>query len=302
MKALVVGAVESTRVALNVITAAPGWSVAGLITLPPELAARHSDFSDLTQEVARADAPLIYAANSNAPAVLEKVRAIKPDIVCVIGWSQICKPAFLEAAGRVIGYHPAPLPQMRGRGAIPWTILLGCKITASTLFWMDNGVDSGPILAQRFLHVANDETATTLYQRHLVALGEVLAESLAAIASGKPPRIPQEEKYASWTAKRTPADGKIDWRRPADETWRLVRAVTRPYPGAFTASEGQKLVVWRAEPWPMAVRHAALPGQVIARQNGGFAVSCGDGNGLWVSEWETSSGKLPKQHSILGAA
>src|SRR3546814_2322762 len=99
-------------------------------------------------------------ADRNAADVLEAVSALAPDYVFVIGWSQICKPAFRQAAGgQVIGYHPAPLPRLRGRAVIPWTILLDEKITASTLFWIDDGVDSGPILAQRYFHIAPDETA-----------------------------------------------------------------------------------------------------------------------------------------------
>src|SRR5262249_4096319 len=148
-------------------------------------------------------------------------------VVFVIGWSQICKPAFLEAAGgQVVGYHPAPLPQMRGRAALPWTILLGQRITASTLFWLDEGVDSGPILAQKFLHVAPDETATTLYARHLEAIEQIVREALPAIAGGAPPRLVQDERFASWTTKRTPEDGRIDWQLPAADVWRLIRAVT----------------------------------------------------------------------------
>ena len=76
----------------------------------------------------------------------------------------------------MVGYHPAPLPRLRGRAVIPWTILLDEKITASSLFWIDEGVDSGPLLAQRFFHIAPDETAATLYARHMTALDAMLRE------------------------------------------------------------------------------------------------------------------------------
>src|SRR3546814_7519325 len=93
--------------------------------------------SDWSSDVCSSDlagARVIHAADSNAPDVLEAVSALAPDYVFVIGWSQICKPAFRQAAGgQVIGYHPAPLPRLRGRAVIPWTILLDEKITASTL-------------------------------------------------------------------------------------------------------------------------------------------------------------------------
>src|SRR3546814_6571144 len=93
MRAVIVGAVESTRVTLHALADAPGWEAAALITLPPELAARHSDFVDMSAEAAEAGARVIHASDSNAPDVLEAVSALAPDYVFVIGWAQICKPA-----------------------------------------------------------------------------------------------------------------------------------------------------------------------------------------------------------------
>lgn len=301
MRAIIVGAVESTRVALQALAAAPDWQVDALITLPRTLAARHSDFVDLEPFAAAAGARMIEAADSNAPNVVAAVREAAPDMVFVIGWSQICKAPFLDAAsGNVIGYHPAPLPQLRGRAVIPWTILLGHTITASTLFWVDGGLDSGPILAQRFLHVAPDETAATLYDRHILALRDLLDENLPKIATGRAPRTPQDDRYASWAARRTAEDGRIDWRRGAEDIWRLIRAVGKPYPGAFTHTSVGKLVLWQADLWDCSRHPGALPGQVLLRTEHGFGVCCGDGRGIWVSDWQSESGRPPALHRILG--
>lgn len=303
MRAVIVGAVESTRVTLHALADAPGWEAAALITLPPELAARHSDFVDMSAEAAEAGARVIHASDSNAPDVLEAVSALAPDYVFVIGWSQICKPAFRQAAGgQVIGYHPAPLPRLRGRAVIPWTILLDEKITASTLFWIDDGVDSGPILAQRYFHVAPDETAASLYRQHMEALDRMLRESLPMLAQGSAPRLVQDERHATWATKRTPADGRIDWTLPAAEIDRLIRAVGRPYPGAFTETKAERLTVWAARPWPESARHAAMPGQVVARNEGGFVVRCGDGGALEITDFTIASGQPPRLHSMLGSA
>jgi methionyl-tRNA formyltransferase len=301
MRTVLIGAVESSRIALRTAAGAPGWEVAAVVTLPRELAARHSDYADLSGDARAAGARLIPAADCNAVEVVDAIRAAEPDCVLVIGWSQICRPNLLAAAsGRFIGYHPAPLPRLRGRAAIPWTILLDEKITASTLFWLDGGVDTGALLAQQFFHVAHDETAASLYERHLTALAELLSESLDRLKAGDAARRPQDERFATWAAKRTPEDGLIDWARPVKDIWRLVRAVGRPYPGAFTHLGDERLVIWAAEP-VSAERHLGLPGQVVIREANGFVVRCGDG-GLLVTEWRRAGGTqaLPPLHGRLG--
>ena len=298
MRTVLIGAVESTRAALRTAARAPGCEVSAVITLPVELAARHADYVDLAADARAAGARLLRFADCNAPEALDAIRAVAPDYVLVIGWSQICKPSLLATApGRFIGYHPAALPRLRGRGVIPWTILLDEKITASTLFWLDGGVDTGPLLAQEFFHVAHDETAASLYEHHLAALSQLLAEALARLRSGDARRQPQDERFATWAAKRTPQDGLIDWSHPADDVWRLVRAVGRPYPGAFTHLGDERLVIWAAEPMS-ATRHAAQPGQIIARELDRFLVRCGDG-GLLVTEWEGRKDP-PPLHKRLG--
>lgn len=300
MKAVVVGAVESTRVALRMIASSSAWRVAAVITLPSRLAGRHSDYADLSDDAASANAELIEAANANAPEIVSRLAAIAPDVVFVIGWSQICGPEFRAAAkGRVVGFHPAPLPRLRGRAVIPWTILLDEKISGSTLFWIDEGVDSGPILAQEFFHVAPDETATTLYDRHMRALERILGAALTAIASGDDAGRPQDERFASYASRRTSKDGLIDWSRPKEQVLRLVRAATRPYPGAWSTWKGRKLVIWSATSWASGDRHAATPGRVLAVDNGAIAIGCADG-AILATEWTLEGEADIRLHGALG--
>ncbi|UVO51681.1 methionyl-tRNA formyltransferase [Sphingomonas sp. SUN019] len=301
MRALLIGAVEGTRVALDAIAAAPGWTLAAVATLPPDRAARHSDYVDLTDPAAAAGAQLIHVVEGNGAAFVEQVRAVAPDMTFVIGWSQLCGPALRAAVNdRVVGYHTAALPRLRGRATIPWTILLDEKITGSTLFRIDDGVDSGAIMAQRFFHVAPDETALTLYAKHMGALYDMLDDLLPRLAQGEVAGEVQDERLATWATRRRPDDGRIDWRRPADDIHRLVRAVGRPYPGAFTEARDARITIWRTEPWQDGARHHALPGQVIARDADGFAVCCGDGRALLIVESDAI--KPPAMHSHLGTA
>ena len=303
MRAVVVGAVESSRIAVEAIGDAAGWDLSLVISLPPSLEHRHSDFVDLSDAAARAGATMLHAADINSPEICEAIVAAGPDYVFVIGWSQICRPGFMAIApGRMIGYHPAALPRMRGRAVIPWTILSDEAITGSTLFWIDDGVDSGPILEQEFLHIAPDETAATLYARHSQALRKMLANALPALAAGTARRETQDERFATWVARRTPECGRIDWSLPARETERLIRAVGRPYPGARTRmpSRGHDLIIWQARMNAEGSRHLARPGQVVARNGAVFTIMCGDRSTIEVLEWDSGDGRPPAVHMILG--
>lgn len=302
MRAVVIGAVESSLVALRAIAQSPDWDLAAVFSLGDEHSDRHSDFVDLSGPADAVGADFVPVVNINREESFGRLHEYQPDHIFVIGWSQICGPNVMAAApGKVIGYHPAPLPRMRGRAAIPWTILRREPITASTLFWIDDGVDSGPILDQYFFHVDPDETASSLYARHMHVLGLMLDRTLPHIARGTARRDAQDERFATWTTRRTQADGLIDWRAPADEIARLVRAVGKPYPGAFTTSAAGPVTIWACEPSNLLGRFAALPGQVIAADTASFMVACGNDSAITVTSWSGANDKAPRMHSLLGS-
>ncbi|MET1756692.1 formyltransferase family protein [Novosphingobium sp. RD2P27] len=303
MRVILVGAVDSSMVALEAMVGVPGCQVDAVVTLFPEFAGRHSDIADLAGAAVARGIPLVEVKNVNHADALERLAAWDPDYIFVIGWSQICGEEFRALApGRVIGYHPAALPRLRGRGVIPWTILNSEPITAGTLFWIDDGVDTGDILDQAFFHVAPDETAASLYRKHMEALQTMLHRSLRALAAGNLPRRRQDERCATFCARRTDADGEIDWSAPAESVVRLIRAVSRPYPGAFTNSRSGQLRLWAAEALQGGHGHLGAAGQVVWRDADLFAVRCGDGNLIRVTEWSSeAAGRPPILHARLGA-
>ena len=186
----------------------PGWCC----DAPPQLANRHSDFVDIGAAAAEFGSEIIQAADGNDPAVVKRVQSLSPDVLFVIGWSQICRQPMMET-GRLgtIGYHPAPLPRLRGRAPIPWTILLDEPITAGTLFWIDEGTDTGPILAQHFFHVARTRRRLLYTVVTCAHLSPCCRMPARARRRNRSPRSP-------WTivlplgTRRTPDDGRIDWR------------------------------------------------------------------------------------------
>lgn len=295
----------STRTALDTLIA-EGSPPELVVTLPPDRAGRHSDYVDVRPLCAPARIPVVEAADVNAPQVLDALAEARPDYIFVIGWSQICRRPFLQLPRHgAIGFHPSRLPQNRGRAVIPWTILQGVTQTGSSLFWLDEGVDTGDLLAQTTFTVGPRETATSLYATHLHALQALLREALPRLRRFEAPRVPQDHGAASFCAKRTDADGLIDWTTPAREVDRLVRASTDPYPGAFSWYADRRLRVWEADlvgPGP----YWGLPGQVQAVQDGHALVQCGDREHVLLRTVQPEggeripAGKLLRLHDRVG--
>lgn len=277
MRSALVGAVESTAVTFRALIRA-GYPPELVITLPLEKSARHSDYVDLRPLARAAGIELAEAAQINAPGVVADLGRRGLDYLFVVGWSQIVSGQMLALVSKgAIGYHPAPLPELRGRAVIPWTILLNRRATGSSLFWMDEGMDSGDLLAQALFDVAEDETAATLIAKHMKALDSMLSRVVPELARGAETRTPQDHTQASYCSKRTAADGLIDWTRSEREVWTLIRAVSDPYPGAFTFSGNRRLVVWVADKVESAP-YFGLPGQVQQLATDGSAlVACRQG-------------------------
>lgn len=276
MRIALIGAVESSLTALETL-AELGCPPAGLLTIPHERRQRHSDYVDLGPVAERHGVRCIREANVNSPAALEAIRSLDPDYVFVIGWSQICGPEILTLARNgAIGYHPSALPQNRGRAVIPWTILQRQPRTAGTLFWINEGVDSGDILVQLPFDLSENETARSLYDKHMQCLRQLLGDALPLLSSDHPPHRKQDESRATYCAKRTAEDGWIDWTRSADDVHTLIRAVGDPYPGAFSVIAGAKATIWEAELVGRAP-YIGLPGQIQEIGRDGVLVQCGDG-------------------------
>lgn len=297
MRIVFVGTVGGSKIALDAMARA-GFVPTLVVTLPHEAAHRHSDFVDLTGTARDIGSRVFHTKNINAPETLVAIRSEEPDLCLVIGWSQICRQPFREIArwGNV-GFHPSALPKLRGRAVIPWTILTDQRETGSTLFWLDEGIDSGEILLQRLFPLAADETADSLSWKHAGELQSMLPEALSLVQAGTAPRVIQDHEQATYCAKRTPDDGLIDWRSPAADILRLVRACGDPYPGAFTCQQGEKLYISHAVSLPSSDHYIGLIGQVQCFTERGFAVRCGDAQCIDVQEWRWCSGGVPKMHS-----
>lgn len=285
MKSILIGAVETTRIAMEALIQNE-VPPAALLTLPISKSSRHSDYVHLEPLALEHGISVINISNVNHPDVLGEIRCIQPDYSFVIGWSQICKAEFLSIARLgSIGYHPALLPENRGRAVIPWTILQGQSHTGSTLFWMDEGTDSGDILCQEIFPIDAAETASTLYQKHCDSLRRMFKQTLPDLMIEKGMRQPQDHSKATYCAKRIANDGLIDWALPAKAIWQLIRAATKPYPGAFTFYQGRKLIIWEADLIGTGP-YWGVPGQIQRIDEDGVLVQCGDSQHVLIKSAE----------------
>jgi UDP-4-amino-4-deoxy-L-arabinose formyltransferase/UDP-glucuronic acid dehydrogenase (UDP-4-keto-hexauronic acid decarboxylating) len=158
---------------------------------------------------------------------------------------------------------------------VNWVLVRGETRTGVTLHYMDEKPDHGPIVAQRPVAIERDDTALLLTRKLAAAGRELLREAVPLLAEGRAPRIPQDHSQASYFGGRTPADGELDWRQPAERVRDLVRAVTAPWPGAFSRLRSRKLMVWWGE---TGLRPASrVPGEIWLGADETPWVAAGDG-------------------------
>jgi methionyl-tRNA formyltransferase len=217
------------------------------ITLHDDIASSKSGRVYLDDFCTSNAVPFIKSRHINDPEVASSIAQAGIDWLFIIGWSQIAGPAVLSAPRLgVLGMHPTLLPEGRGRAAIPWAILKGLEKTGVSLFKMDEGVDTGPIAAQVEIPLSKNITATELYSRVNDAHVQLMKKAVNQILSDQLTLTPQHDDIASVWPGRKPEDGEIDLNGSVHDAERLIRAVTRPYPGAFFHQDQLRYIVWSA--------------------------------------------------------
>ena len=236
-----------------------GGSLDCLVTLHDDIAPRKAGRVYLDDFAAANGVALVKLRNVNDPDALAYLASRDLDWLFVIGWSQIARPQLLATPARgVLGAHPTLLPVGRGRAAVPWAILKRLPETGVTLFQLDSGVDTGPILAQETIPMSPRETATELYRKVADAHRALMRRLWPALMSDTLAPRPQDDSLATVWPGRTPEDGRLSPAMTVMEAEVLVRATTRPYPGAFLDLPAGRLRIWSGE--VADDRHAPRPG------------------------------------------
>lgn len=225
-----------------------GGELVFAMTLPDDKAVNKSGRVYIDKFCTARSINLLKSAHVNNPEVLHAIKSLGIDWLFIIGWSQIASLDVLNAPKKgVLGMHPTLLPIGRGRAAIPWAILHGLEKTGVTMFKMDAGVDTGPVVSQIEIPLSPITTATELYNKVDAAHVELIHKAIPVLLSNKLNLITQDESKATLWPGRKPEDGEINLNGSVFDADKLIRAVTRPYPGAFYFENKIKRIVWSAK-------------------------------------------------------
>lgn len=241
--------------------------------------------------------PLEQPASLRAEAVIARLRSVGADVVVVAAYGLILPPAVLEVTPLgCINIHASLLPRWRGAAPIQRALLAGDPETGVSIMQMDAGLDTGPVLLERLVRIADDDTAGTL-EAKLAAVGaEAIVAALDAIEQGQVVPRPQPEAGVSYAHKISREEARLDWSRSAVELERAVRAFD-PVPGAHTTLAGQALKIWRARADARAVETVAS-GTVVEGAGGDLAIVCGQGV-LSIAELQRAGGRRQSAAEFL---
>ena len=255
---------------------------------PPDMSGGKPD--PVKQKALQLGIPVRQHTSFKAPEVREEFVALNADLAILAFVSYIVPPqVFSVPRLGSICFHPSLLPKYRGASAINWALIKGESVTGLTLFWVDKGIDTGPILLQKQVKVEPDDTTGSLYFNKIFPLGiEAISEAVDLIKAENPPRIVQDESKATYDPPCGDEHAKIDWSKPAQEIYNLIRGCD-PQPGAHTTWQEKMVRIFDAR--LSLESDSAHPGQVTAIGADDLTIAANDGT-LTVKRMRGGSGKI----------
>jgi len=216
-----------------------------IISIPDEKSKKKSGRIYVDEFAEKHNIPVLKTNHVNDEIVQSTLKEHEIDWLFIIGWSQIASKDLIDTPKLgVIGAHPTLLPVGRGRAAIPWAIIKGLDKTGVSFFKMDEGVDTGLLLDQEEVLINENETALTLYNKVNFAHESLIQKLFLNLQENEVKGIVQDESKATYWGGRKPKDGQILETMTLIEVDRLVRATTKPYPGAFIIRDDKKITIW----------------------------------------------------------
>ncbi len=248
-----------------------------------------------------------FSRNSSKPLyVLQKpselrqvIEDLAPDLCLVVGWYWVIKPDLLvKVPNGWLGIHASLLPRYRGGSPLVWAMINGETETGLSLFYFDEGMDTGDIVTQKTITIhPQDYIADVLGKAERMAV-EMIREVYPSLLSGTNTRIKQDHTLATYASLRKPADGRIDWSRPAKEIYNFVRAQSQPYPGAYcNTPSGEILTVWSCEVFPYP--YYGPQGLVALLQGNEAVVTCGRDTAICLQTVQLQNQEIQDAQKVL---
>ncbi|KGA34703.1 bifunctional UDP-4-amino-4-deoxy-L-arabinose formyltransferase/UDP-glucuronic acid oxidase ArnA [Pectobacterium odoriferum] len=230
-------------------------------------------YASVAKAAAEMDVPVFAPEDINHPLWVNRIRELAPDVIFSFYYRTLLSDDILQLpAFGAFNLHGSLLPHYRGRAPVNWVLVNGETQTGVTLHKMVSRADAGDIVAQSVVAIDEEDTALTLHGKCRTAAAALLAQQLPLIRSREITLTPQDESRASYFGRRTAADGLIDWHKSAREINNLIRAVTEPYPGAFTFLGERNVTIWRAR--VVKDKIGGEPGAILSTSP--LVVSCGE--------------------------
>jgi methionyl-tRNA formyltransferase len=230
----------------------------------------------LKEAALAAGLPVHQPKSYRKPEVWEQFAALRPDLQIMAYVTLFVPEEFLNIPTHgSIQYHPSLLPKHRGPSSINWPIIQGSTKTGLSVFWPDNGLDTGPILLQKETPIKDDDTIGSIYFDRLFPMGvEAMLEALDLVKAGKAPKIKQDESQATYESWCKFEDVEIDWSKTQQQVWNLIRGAN-PAPGAWTKFNGKALQIFDSA--KVAAKGGAKPGTVTEITADAIVVACNGG-------------------------
>lgn len=253
--------------------------IVGVVAEPEEFDQKYKwgeKYRDLKELAKEHNIPVFQPKTPNTPEFIQTMEKLNPELIVSVSYHAIIKKEILDK-WPVINAHNALLPKYRGRAPINWAIINGEKETGVTIHYLVEELDKGDIILQESVPIKYKETAGEVWKRCLPLYPKLVLKAVDMIGEGIVQRIKQDESKATYFSKRTPKDGIIDWNKTTLQLYNWVRALTHPYPGAFTYYNGKKLIIWKVKEWEKDYKGEL--GQILENiENEGMVVKCKDGS------------------------
>ncbi len=222
----------------------------------------YKDFSSLDN----GKIPFYYVSSINECRIVTEIKKYKPELIVTAYWSEIIAKEILSIPSEgCVGLHSTLLPKHRGCAPIPWSIIYGIKESGMTLFHLSEEADAGDIVGQREFVIKDDDYAFYVNKKGEEAAKSLLVEYVPKLLTKEAPRIKQDHVQADYWKKRKPEDGIIEWRKSARSLYAWVRALSYPFPGAFTYCKSTKVTILESEIFSCEKRYD--PGKIYSNTN-----------------------------------